>query len=147
MSQKWRVVKWWDVGQRDVLGPRPYVRLLEVGTGSHRESVQSRTKRRNMSAATSTWTTHRRTDSRACCRWTYLRMGRGLPPKLSGFVGAFQFATPGSNPKHTLYAFICFNLNCDMLKRQKEKEKNNGPWWFSGQRGFLLLRRSELEKK
>ena len=35
MSQKWRVVKWWDVGQRDVLGPRPYVRLLE---GGNRES-------------------------------------------------------------------------------------------------------------
>ena len=45
-----------------------------------------------------------------------------------------------------LYSHFLY-LNCDMLKRQKEKEKNNGPWWFSGQRGFLLLRRSELEKK
>ena len=45
----------------------------------------------------------------------------GVPPKLSGFVCAFHPATPGSNPKHTIYAFFNLNLNlsCDMLKRRK----------------------------
>ena len=40
---------------------------------------------------------------------------------LSGFVCTFHPAAPGSNPKHTIYAFINLNLNlrCDMLKRWK----------------------------
>ena len=41
----------------------------------------------------------------------------GVPPWLSGFVCTFDPAALGSNPKHTIYAFINsnLNLNCDML--------------------------------
>ena len=47
-------------------------------------------------------------------------------------VHVFHPAASGSNPKHTIYAFINLNLNlnCDMLKRRKrtEKEAEIGPF-------------------
>ena len=42
----------------------------------------------------------------------------GVPPKLSGFVRAFHPAAPGSNSKHTIYAFINLNLSYNILKRR-----------------------------
>ena len=38
----------------------------------------------------------------------------GLLPQLSGFVCTFHAAALGSNPKHTIYAFLKLYLNCDM---------------------------------
>ena len=43
----------------------------------------------------------------------------GVPPLLSGFVCALHPATLGLNTKHTIYALINLNMNCDMLKRRK----------------------------
>ena len=39
-------------------------------------------------------------------------------------------AALGSDPKHTIYAFIDLNLNCDMLKKTKinRKEAGIGPF-------------------
>ena len=54
------------------------------------------------------------------------RKENGVPTQLSGFVCAFHAATPGLYPKHTIYAFFNFNLNCEMMKRRKETEKEAG---------------------
>ena len=53
--------------------------------------------------------------------------------KLKGAaVCTFYPAAPGSNPKHTINAFINLNLNCDMLKKikiKREKNNNNKESW------------------
>ena len=54
----------------------------------------------------------------------------GVPPQLSEFVCAFHPATPGSNPKHTIYAFINLNLNCIMLKRGRDWPVFKNHWRF-----------------
>ena len=44
------------------------------------------------------------------CRFIFLPITKkplkGVPPLLSGFVCAFHAAAPGSNLKHTIYAFM-----------------------------------------
>ena len=40
----------------------------------------------------------------------------GVPPYLSGFVSAFNLATPGLSPMPTIYALINLYLNCVMRK-------------------------------
>ena len=51
------------------------------------------------------------------------------PPKLSGFVGAFQFATPSLRPKHTIYAFInlYWFVSCGK-DENKQKEAGISPF-------------------
>ena len=57
----------------------------------------------------------------------------GAPPKLNGFVYAYHPATPGSNPKHTIYVFIIFvvkfvlYLSCEK-KEIKQIEARLGPF-------------------
>ena len=49
------------------------------------------------------------------------------PPQLRGFVCAYHPTAPGSNPKHTIYAF--FNLDWDCGgKRKKIKQKRVRDW-------------------
>ena len=54
-----------------------------------------------------------------------------VPPKLS--------ATLGSNPKHTIYTFIIFNLICVMLKIRKYTEKEAGVGPFSKKKHIWLF--------
>ena len=54
---------------------------------------------------------------------------QGVPPKLSGFVYAYHPATPGSNPKHTIDAFIIvLYLSCEK-DENKQKEAVFGPFF------------------
>ena len=57
----------------------------------------------------------------SCKMYPKLAYSSRVPQQLCGFICAFHPAAPGSNPKHTNYAFI--NLNWDMMKRRKQTEK------------------------
>ena len=50
----------------------------------------------------------------------------GWPPQLSGFICAYHPAAPGSNPKHTIYAFFNLYRNCNE-KRTKIKKRPGLP--------------------
>ena len=45
-------------------------------------------------------------------------------PQLSGFVFVFHLAAPGSNPKHTIYAFSIYIVQTVYLSIEFEREKN-----------------------
>ena len=52
-----------------------------------------------------------------------------VPPWLSGFVCAYQPATPGLSPKHTIYAFFIYSQNLCYIcpeKRTKNNKKRPG---------------------
>ena len=52
----------------------------------------------------------------------------GWPPQLRGFVCTYHPAAPGSNPKHTIYAFsICIEV-VTRKGRNKQIEAGNGPF-------------------
>ena len=53
-----------------------------------------------------------------------------VPPKLSGFVCAFNPAVLGSSPKHTINAIVNI-LNCAVWKKSKinKKEAGIGPFF------------------
>ena len=61
--------------------------------------------RTNVPNAASKLTKHSDKGGAAVAQWVRLRLQSCRPP--------------GSNPKHTIYAFINLNLNYDMLKRRK----------------------------
>ena len=52
-----------------------------------------------------------------CCN--FCRITIGCRRSSVDSSGTFHPTTPGSNPMHTIYAFININLNCERLKRRK----------------------------
>ena len=72
----------------------------------------------------------------------------GVPLQLSGFVCAFHPATPGSSPKHTIYAFSIYIVQIVYLSLELECEKNENKtkrgrdWPIFYKKNVLNFRRS-----